>query len=163
MSTAPTTSSSAFSKSSIVPIPAVNGVIINSRGEVLITRRSSKVREPGKWCLPGGHVEIGEQWIPAFRRELQEEVGIEVLAETLIGIYSDPSLTVTAEVLPEGHRGQFVVALFRVDKYLGEIAPNEEVDLWDWFTLDTLPQPMMKSHPVRIQDALRFEHEVFVR
>jgi hypothetical protein len=65
--------------------------------------------------------------------------------------------------LREGHYGQFVVALFRIDRYDGEIKPNEEVDLWDWFALDRLPAPMLKSHPIRVEDALRFEREVFVR
>ena len=45
----------------IVPIASVNGVIFNPQREVLLTRRSAIVREPGKWCLPGGHLEIGER------------------------------------------------------------------------------------------------------
>ncbi len=147
----------------IKPIPAVNGVIFNSKREVLLTRRSPLIREPGKWCLPGGHLDGGEDWQSAIRRELKEEIGIDVRAEKLVGIYSDPKLTVTLEVLANGFHGQFVVASFLVTRYEGEITPNHEVDLWDWFPVDQLPEPILKSHPIRIQDAYRFTGETFIR
>lgn len=147
----------------IKPIPAVNGVLLNAEGRVLLTRRSPSVREPGKWCLPGGHLDGGEDWRTAFRREMSEEVGIEVLDERLIGIYSDPALTVTAEPLPEGFHGQFVVASFLVTQFRGEIVPNREVDLWNWFSPDDLPSPILKSHPIRVLDALKFTGEPFIR
>ncbi len=147
----------------IVPIPAVNAVIFNPQREILLTLRSARVREPGKWCLPGGHVEIGESWITALRREVHEETGLVVKAERLIGIYSDPKLTVTAEPLPQGYHGQFVTAVYEITAYDGKIAPNDEVEDWDWFTPLNLPDPTLKSHPVRVQDAAQFRGEVFVR
>lgn len=147
----------------IVPVPAVNAVLVNAAREVLLTRRSPAVREPGKWCLPGGHVEIGELWVPAMCREVEEEIGVVVERHELVGIYSDPSLTTTAAPVEDGKYKQFVVALFLVSAYRGEIRPNEEVDAWDWFAIDRLPAPMLKSHPVRVQDALVFRGEVFVR
>lgn len=152
-----------MSSERIVPVPAVNAVILNAEREVLLTRRSKSVREPGKWCLPGGHVEWGESWEPALRREVSEEVGIVVKRHELVGIYSDPSLTVTAAPVREGYHAQFVVALYLVTEYEESIAPNEEVDDWDWFTEENLPEPMLKSHPIRVRDALRFHGEVFVR
>lgn len=147
----------------IKPVAAVNGVILNSRRQILLTRRSPSIREPGKWCLPGGHLDGGESWQTAVRRELNEEIGITVLAEKLVGIYSDPALTVTTEVLPGGYHGQFVVATFLITQYEGEIIPNQEVDLWDWFSLDALPTPIIVSHPIRMKDALEFTGEAFVR
>ena len=147
----------------IVPLPAVNAAIFNPEREILLTRRSPTVREPGKWCLPGGHVEVGEQWLDAMHREVREETGLIVKRQKLVGIYSDPSLTVTAETLQGGYRGQFVVATFLVTDYEGKINPNEEVDEWDWFRVDNLPDPMLKSHPIRIQDAFEFQGEVHVR
>ena len=147
----------------IVPLPAVNAVVFNEHGEVLLTRRSKSVREPGKWCLPGGHVESAEKWVTALRRELEEETGLVVVQETLTGIYSDPGLTVTHEVLPEGYYGQFVVAAFKINAFKGEVTPNDEVDEWDWFDLDNMPDPILKSHPVRALDAAKFKGEVFVR
>lgn len=148
----------------IIPIPAVNTAVFNENNEILLTRRSSKIREPGKWCLPGGHLEAGELWSEGADRETKEEIGIKVIEAILCGIYSDPNLTVTKEVLiPEWYHGQFVVALFKVLSYSGEIVPNEEVDDWDWFPIDNLPDPILKSHPVRVHDAFHFNGTVFVR
>jgi ADP-ribose pyrophosphatase YjhB (NUDIX family) len=148
---------------SIVPIPAVNGVVFNEARKVLLTRRSQKVREPGKWCLPGGHLDGGEDWRTAMRREMKEETGLTVTSDVLIGIYSDPTLTVTQEKLPDGYFGQFVVASFLITKYDGEVIPNDEVDEWDWFDINQLPAPILKSHPIRVVDAFKFAGEVFVR
>ena len=129
----------------------------------MLTRRSTSVREPGKWCLPGGHFDGGEDWIAALRREVREEVGLQVLEEELYGIYSNPEVTVSAEPAADGWYGQFVVACFLVRKLDGTICPNHEVDLWDWFAPDALPSPMLKSHPIRVRDAFAFRRQVFVR
>jgi len=147
----------------IIPIAAVNGVIFNAEREVLLTRRSAKVREPGKWCLPGGHLEIGERFDVAMAREIEEEVSLRVRRQQLFGLYSDPSLTVTSQRVPEGYFAQFLCAAFLVTAFEGEVVPNDEVDDWDWFEIENLPDPMMKSHPVRVADAYRFQGEVFLR
>ena len=152
-----------ISQSEIKPFPAVNAVIFNAKREVLLTQRSKVIREPGKWCLPGGHLDGGEDWITALRRECAEEIGIEVVSETLIGIYSDPSLTVTESPTEHGYRAQFLVATFIVHDFRGEIRPNHEVETWGYFPLNELPSPILKSHPVRISDAFQFNGKVFVR
>lgn len=147
----------------IKPIPAVNAAIFDPAGRVLLTRRSAVVREPGKWCLPGGHLDGGESWTTALRREVREEIGLCVLSEVLTGIYSDPDLTISAVPSSEGWHGQYVVACFRVREYEGRIETNREVDEWGWFAPDGLPSPMLISHPVRIRDAAEFGGVVFVR
>lgn len=154
---------SALFTKKIVPVPAVNAAIMNDKNQVLLTRRSAEIREPGKWCLPGGHLEVGEDWQTAIRREIQEEVGIEITRFFLMGIYSDPKLTVTPAPLPSGYHVQFLVALFRVTEFKGEISPNYEVDAWEWVTPETIPKPVLPSHPIRVRDACTFKGEVFVR
>jgi nucleoside triphosphatase len=47
-------------------------IIKNSEGAVLILGF-----ENGKWLLPGGHVDRGENWEDALRRELKEELGLK--------------------------------------------------------------------------------------
>jgi 8-oxo-dGTP pyrophosphatase MutT (NUDIX family) len=47
-------------------------IIKNSDGAVLILGL-----DDGHWILPGGHVDKGENWEEAFRRELKEELGLE--------------------------------------------------------------------------------------
>lgn len=149
--------------SPIHPVPAVNAAILNSEGQILLTRRSPVVREPGKWCLPGGHLDGGETWEAAMVREVKEEVGLVVTRSRLLGVYSDPALTVTQDVLPKGFRAQFVVVVFVVTEFDGEVSPNQEVDEWGWFGKGEFPSPMLKSHPVRAEDAFAYRGEAFSR
>lgn len=147
----------------IITVPAVNAALINKDGKVLLTRRSKAIRLPGKWCLPGGHLEEGECWNLAIEREILEEVGVKITRYHLLGIYSDPSVTITPDPSPEGYYVQFLVACFRVTEWEGEISPNYEVDAWDWFTPDDLPTPIVQSHPIRTQDAYTYKSGVYVR
>ncbi len=147
----------------IIPIPAVNAVIFNGHREILLTKRSEHIREPGKWCLPGGHLDGGEDWVTSLKREVNEELGLVVTEHRLLGIYSDPKLTITPEVLNNGCHGHFLVAVFEVLRFEGVVHPNHEVADWGYFSGEQIPQPIVRSHPVRIQDALQFRGDVFVR
>jgi mutator protein MutT len=56
----------------------VNGILENN-GKVLIAKRSqNKKIAPGKYHLPGGHVEFGEEPTEALVREFKEEFGLIV-------------------------------------------------------------------------------------
>jgi len=51
-------------------------VIRDEKGRICLLHRSYQADfEPGKWCLPGGHIEEGEEPIVAAARELEEETG----------------------------------------------------------------------------------------
>jgi nucleoside triphosphatase len=57
----------------------VVGVIQNARDEYLICRKpTNRGVFPGQWALPGGGIEPGERMEDAFRREVKEEVGLEI-------------------------------------------------------------------------------------
>lgn len=54
----------------------------NDRGQTLICERPAHKLYPGEWEFPGGKVEPGEDVRAALRRELREELGIRVRAES---------------------------------------------------------------------------------
>jgi 8-oxo-dGTP diphosphatase len=58
-------------------IEVVAGLIVE-HGRVLICQRSAASEFPLKWEFPGGKVEIGENPPEALRRELREELAIEI-------------------------------------------------------------------------------------
>lgn len=59
------------------------GAIIFRGDSVLLAQRG---REPsyGKWSIPGGLVELGESLHDAIRREVREEVGLDVKVGDLV-------------------------------------------------------------------------------
>ncbi|MHC3993788.1 NUDIX domain-containing protein [Thiomicrolovo sp. ZZH C-3] len=75
------------------PYISVDGIVelFNDEGTftgiVLISRKNP----PHGWALPGGFVDIGETVEQAVRREMQEEISLDVQVERLLGVYSDPS------------------------------------------------------------------------
>jgi 8-oxo-dGTP diphosphatase len=62
------------------PVHVVAGVLRDARGRVLLARRTAGRDLAGAWEFPGGKVEPGETALQALARELEEELGIRVLA-----------------------------------------------------------------------------------
>ena len=59
----------------VFPEPTVGALIVNNEGKILLVK-SHKWFD--KYTLPGGHIEVGESMIDAVRREVKEEVGLDV-------------------------------------------------------------------------------------
>jgi len=62
------------------PYVVVAAAIIQCEGKILLTRRRLDVHQGGLWEFPGGKQEVGETLDECLRRELKEEVDIEVCA-----------------------------------------------------------------------------------
>lgn len=53
--------------------------ILNYEGDILLQRRAlTKSKRPGIWSKTGGHVKSGESVIDAIKREVKEEIGLEL-------------------------------------------------------------------------------------
>ena len=69
------------------PKPVACAIAFDARGHVILHRRAY---EPGagRWSMPGGFVDLGESVEDAARRELREELELEVELTGLVGVYS---------------------------------------------------------------------------
>ncbi|PCJ40675.1 MAG: 8-oxo-dGTP diphosphatase MutT [SAR86 cluster bacterium] len=90
------------------------GIIRNELEEVLIALRDKRQHQGGLWEFPGGKVEAGESVSMALSRELQEELGLQVLS-------SSPLLKVEHDY---GDK-QVLLDVWQVDSFQGKATGKE--------------------------------------
>lgn len=119
-------------------------MIINSKGEVLLGKRhddpekaDSLLHGEGTWSLPGGKLDFGEGLKEAAAREALEETGIKADAQRL------ELVSIGNEVVTDAH---FVTVGFACRDFQGQPKAMEpdEITGWEWFPLDSLPEPMFR-------------------
>lgn len=118
-------------------------VVIPSGGGVVLIRRGNEPFE-GRWALPGGFVEVGETVEEAAVREAEEETGLEVEIERLVGVYSEPDRD------PRGHNVS-VAFLARVKG--GDL--EAATDASEVAVLDPRTVELAFDHGKILDDALR--------
>jgi len=81
-------------------IHVVAAVVENEQGQIFIAKRPDHLHQGGLWEFPGGKVEIAESTVQALKRELFEEIGIQIQTfEPLIQISHDyPDKSVLLDV-----------------------------------------------------------------
>lgn len=115
------------------PVRVAVGVLVDAAGRVLVARRASGKPWAGYWEFPGGKQEAGESRLQALRRELREELGIEV---------SSAGPLIRLPPVPDD-APPVVLDVWRVTAYGGTPAGCEGQTL-QWVTpdeLDRLPMP----------------------
>jgi ADP-ribose pyrophosphatase YjhB (NUDIX family) len=115
----------AFRTRTRAPFWAAGGLVHDGRGRVVLVR-IGRPGARGLWFTPGGLLETGETTDGGLRREVREEVGIEL---------TDPVLTrIIHEALSDGQRvrhGYFAQFIARAEST--EIRPGHEVVEARWF------------------------------
>jgi 16S rRNA (adenine1518-N6/adenine1519-N6)-dimethyltransferase len=111
---------------------AVHMLLFNPQGELFLQKRSIwKDRNPGLWdSSAAGHVDSGEDYLTAARRELHEELGIESPDLEPIGRLTPSESTgwEFIEVYRGHHAGPFEPAPMEVET--GAFFPLEKIRTW---------------------------------
>ncbi|HEY9832465.1 MAG TPA: NUDIX domain-containing protein [Stenomitos sp.] len=129
----------------------------STRQKVLLTRRTDN----GRWCLPGGRMEAGEEAAEACVREVLEETGLHVTIERLIGVYSNPHLIIE---YADGERCHFVVLHFEATSMAGKLSISEETTEYGYYSLNEIASmDVMEHHLERIQDTFNPQTSAFIR
>jgi 8-oxo-dGTP pyrophosphatase MutT (NUDIX family) len=87
----------AFGPDQMVDIPGIegeqlSGSVAGTAGgpAVLITRRAAGLRAHARqWALPGGRVDVNERPVDTARRELREELALDLDESTVLGVLDD--------------------------------------------------------------------------
>ncbi|GLI35987.1 NUDIX hydrolase [Desulforhabdus amnigena] len=115
------------------PLVGVGAVIFRD-DRVLLVQRG---KEPsfGKWTVPGGLVELGESLEDAVRREVLEEVGLDVNVEDLVVVLDRVILDNEEKI--EYH---YVLLDFLCVSSEGEPVPASDVMDCAFVSLNALPE-----------------------
>ena len=106
------------------------GCAILKDDRALITKRA-KDPEKGRWDVPGGFLHAGEGVLEGLRREVMEELGIEI----------DVSMDDLVQMVPHtyGDDGDYVLAMgFFARHASGEPRPADDVEEMRWVTRDEI-------------------------
>ena len=135
---------SAASAAEFIEVAA--GALLDTQGRVLLARRHDHAHQGGLWEFPGGKIDPDEEGPAALRRELDEEIGIEVVSSRpLIRVRHDyPDRRVLLDV-------------WLVESWRGEPEAREGQAL-EWVTVEQLIERPMPAADRPIVNALRLPH-----
>ncbi len=106
---------------------AVKAFIVKDQKALLIKRRPNDVHSPGRWDIPGGRLELGENPLEGVKRECKEEVGLDIE----IVMPAD----VQHFVRDDGQR--ITMIIFLCKPVSEKIALSEEHTGYKWISLDS--------------------------
>lgn len=98
------------------PLLTVDTIIFCENDSVVLIRRKNPPYK-NSWALPGGFVEYGETVESAAKREAEEETGLKVVLEGIVGVYSDPK---------RDPRGHVISICFKAHKKGGNLKANTD-------------------------------------
>ena len=119
-------------------------LIFNDAGQILLLKH--RFRAGSGWGIPGGFLENGEQPEQALRRELREEIGLEV---SHVEIFTARSFK----------KPRQVEILFRCrpgSKAAQVKSLTMEVELAEWFSVQNLPDGLPTDQRLLIERATTY-------
>jgi isopentenyl-diphosphate delta-isomerase len=127
----------------------VRVMIENDKGEILLQKRSDKVRMPNQWDhSAAGHVDVGEDYLTAAKRELKEELGVSSVELKEIDAYFTDN-KFEDMILKRFNR------LYKATiNYTPQDLQTDEVAEVKWMSLDELKQ-LIKKAPKSVTQGLQ--------
>ncbi len=116
-----------MSKTEIVELTVL--CLIQDGEKILLQNRVKK--DWKGYTLPGGHVEAGESFVDAVKREMKEETGLNIQNPKLVGIKQFPFKN------EEGVDCRYIVLLFKAEEFKGEVVSSSEGEM-TWVRYDQL-------------------------
>ena len=110
------------------------GVAVVENGRLLLVKRAMNP-ERGKWSLPAGFVDQGEDPKETAAREALEETGLIVQIEGVLDVFHNPP----------GSGGASIFILYRVQGTGGELRAGDDADEVVFFGPDDLPELAFES------------------
>ena len=110
--------------------PKVAAAAFVEKGEKILLVRRSFNPYRGKWSLPAGFVDAGEDPAEAARRECLEETGLNVRVTRLLDIYAKR----------EHPGGADFIIVYAAEVVNGNLLAADDADDARWFARDALPE-----------------------
>lgn len=109
---------------------------IDVRGAVFRDEKILLVQEKmdGKWCMPGGWVDVGEAPAASIIREVKEESGFDVVTKKIVAVYDANR---SGRPLSLYHAFKII---FLCDIVGGQATPSAETEAVDFFAFNNLPE-----------------------
>lgn len=129
---------------------SAGGLIVSSENPGLVALISHRNRGGGvDWCIPKGHVELGENYIQTAIREVQEETGIQGKVLEKIG-----EISYSFKIGPK--RIRKTVHHYLLEQVSGELTfsgdPTGEVLDVQWFEIATLDEVLAHENERKIAE-----------
>jgi 8-oxo-dGTP diphosphatase len=129
---------------------AAYGMVRDEAGRLLLARAAPSLTISGRWFLPGGGVQHGEEPTESLRREVEEESGLTVTVGPLLDALSD------VRTLPDGFSLHTIRLIYRVDAWEGTLRPEADgtTDAVAWFGPDELASLPLAHYVETVVDTL---------
>lgn len=116
------------------PIVAVRAIVVSDDGRVLIVQRNGQLSSPRGWSLPGGKLDYCETLEDGVRRELREEVSLEV---------GNVQFLFCQDSLPFEPGGMHCLNVYFECRPLGDVALDQESVAHAWIRREDLARYAM--------------------
>ena len=105
------------------------GVLVEDEGKILLVQRRFNPHK-GKWTLPAGFVNAGEDPAEAALRECLEETGLNARITRLLDIYAKR----------EHSGGADFIIMYSAEILDGQLLAGDDASDANWFSCENLPE-----------------------